>query len=262
MKPQTVFIPDSAAGGIRGRHVVRRRTPRPQPIVLPNGMNVPDTKPLLYEQLARLASALAAPRRVELLDILTQGPGTVEVLARASGQSVANASKHLKVLRAARLVDAGKRGLFVTYRLADPSIASLLVALRQTAEKQLLELRDAREELLRATAGVEKINRRDLQRRIRAGEAVLIDVRPAEEFAAGHLPGAVSIPLKDLKARLAEIPHRQEIVAYCRGPYCRLAVEAVQFLRKSGRSAKHLADGVAEWRAAGLRIDEGAEATR
>lgn len=213
-----------------------------------------DAKPLLYQQLARLAAALAAPKRVELLDILSQGPRTVQELARRSGQSVANASQHLRLLRGARLADAEKQGLYVTYRLADPTIATLLVALRETAEQQLFELREAREELLKATADLEKIGRPDLQRRMRAGEVVLIDVRPVEEFAAGHIPGAVSIPLKDLPARLSEIPRGEEVVAYCRGPYCMLAVEAVQFLRKRGRRARHLPDGVAEWRAAGLRV--------
>lgn len=217
-----------------------------------------DAKPLLYQQLARLAAALAAPKRVELLDILVQGPRTVQELARSSGQSVANASQHLRLLRGARLVDAEKQGLYVTYRLADPTIATLLVTLRETAEQQLFELREARDELLEANADLERIGRPDLQRRMRAGEVVLIDVRPAEEFAAGHIPGAVSIPLKELTARLSEIPRGQDVVAYCRGPYCMLAVEAVQFLRKRGRRARHLSDGVAEWRAAGLRVAEAA----
>lgn len=214
---------------------------------------------MVFGQLSRITKALAAPARLELLDILVQGPRTVEALARLTGQSLANASQHLKVLRAARLVDSEKRGLFVTYRLATQDVARFLVALRELGEAQLAELRLAAQQL-RQGSEVERIDRRTLVRRLRAGEAILIDVRPREEYLAGHLPHARSIPLAELRKRLAELPRKQRIVAYCRGPYCMLAVRAVKLLSRHGRRALHLPDGVAEWRSAGLRVVAGSEA--
>src|SRR6266498_2710488 len=211
-------------------------------------------KSCLYEQLARLAKALAAPKRVELLDVLSQGPRTVERLARDTNQTIANASQHLKVLRAARLVEAEKHGLYVTYRLATEDVARFLVELRELGEEQLAELRDIRNELSRAASNIEPIDRKTLLRRLRQGDAILIDVRPHEEYAAGHIPGSVSIPLGELKTKLEELPKDQEVVAYCRGPYCMLAVEAIELLVRHGRRALRLEDGVTEWRAAGLRI--------
>jgi rhodanese-related sulfurtransferase/DNA-binding transcriptional ArsR family regulator len=214
----------------------------------------------LYEQLSRLTRALAAPKRLELLDALAQGPRTVERLARQTSLSTANASQHLKVLRAARLVEAEKHGLFVTYRLADERVASFLVDLRRLGEEQLAELRLARERLLAAGSDGERIDRRTLVSRLKSGDAILIDVRPREEYVAGHLPDARSIPLGELRERLHELPRGTEIVAYCRGPYCMLSVEAVRLLSRRGRRARRLEDGVSEWRAAGLRVVEGAEA--
>ncbi len=214
----------------------------------------------LHEQLARLTKALAAPKRLELLDVLTQGPRTVERLARQTSLTIANASQHLKVLRAARLVEAEKNGLFVTYRLAHEQVASFLVALRRLGEAQLVELRLAREHLLDTAASSERIDRRTLLSRLKSGEAVLIDVRPHEEYVAGHLPDALSIPLSELHRRLNELPRGTEIVAYCRGPYCTLSVEAVRLLTRRGRRARRLEDGVSEWRAAGLRVVRGGEA--
>jgi len=224
-------------------------------------MNMDGMKSRLYEQLARLAKALAAPRRIDLLDVLSQGPRTVERLARETGQTIANASQHLKVLRAARLVEAEKHGLFVTYRLSGDEVARFLVKLRELGEGQLAELRAVREELLRAAPNVEPIDRKTLIRRVAKGEAILIDVRPREEYLAGHLPGAVSIPLAELKAHLKELPKGQEVVAYCRGPYCMLAIEAIGLLARYGRRARRLEDGVSEWRAAGLRVEQGEQAS-
>jgi rhodanese-related sulfurtransferase len=214
----------------------------------------------LYEQLARLTKALASPKRIELLDTLSQGPRTVERLAQQTGQSTANASQHLQVLRAAALVEAAKNGLYTTYRLASEQVAAFLIELRRLGETRLAELRLAREQLLDATGSIEHIDRRTLLRRLKSGEAVLIDVRPREEFVAGHLPNARSIPLSELRTRLKELPRNQEIVAYCRGPYCMLAVEAVRLLARNGRRARRLEDGVSEWRAAGLRVVRGEEA--
>ena len=214
----------------------------------------------LHEQLARLTKALAAPQRLELLDTLAQGPRTVERLARQTSLTIANASQHLKVLRAARLVEAEKDGRFVTYRLADERVAAFLVALRRLGETQLAELRLARDRLSHAVGIGERIDRATLLRRLKSGEAILIDVRPREEYVAGHLPDARSIPLSELRKRLTELPKEAEVVAYCRGPYCMLAVEAVRLLSRRGRRARRLEDGVSEWSAAGLRVVRGVEA--
>ncbi len=211
------------------------------------------------QQLARLARALGATARVRILDLLAQTPRTVERIAADSGLSIANASQHLRVLREARLVEPARSGNYITYHLASPNVASLLVCLGKIAEQQLAELHAAREALAQRTADVERIDRKTLLRRVREGSAIVIDVRPADEYAAGHIAGALSFPLADLAARLAELPARREVVAYCRGPYCMLAVEAVRFLRRRGRKARRLEDGVAEWRSAGLRVVGGKE---
>jgi rhodanese-related sulfurtransferase/DNA-binding transcriptional ArsR family regulator len=215
-----------------------------------------EPKAHLYAQLARLSKALSSPMRLALVDILSQGARTVERLARETGQSPANASQHLQVLRAARLVEADKNGLYVTYRLASPAAATLLVRLRRLGEAQLSELRVAKEALRTATGDVESIDRATLMQRLRSGEAILIDVRPRDEYDAGHLPRAISIPLAELRRRMRELPKRCEVVAYCRGPYCMLSVEAARLLTRRGRRASRLEDGVAEWRDAGLSIVE------
>ena len=218
---------------------------------------MPGPKETLFAQLARLGKAFAAPKRVEMLDALAQGPRTVERLAIATGQTVANASQHLQVLRQAQLVSSEKQGLFVTYRLANDAVGDLLVRLRELGESQLQELQAARDALLAQAEGVESVDRHTLVSRLRASEAVLIDVRPREEYIAGHLPGAVSIPLDELTARLKELKKGQEVVAYCRGPYCMLSADAVRLLSQRGFRAKRLEEGVLEWRAAGLKIVAG-----
>ncbi len=214
-------------------------------------------KETLYEQLARLGKAFSAPKRVEMLDALAQGPRTVERLADATSQTIANASQHLQVLRQARLVESEKHGLYVTYRLASDAVGALLVHLREVGESQLAELRRARKELLSAAPGVEAIDRRTLLARVRSGDAILIDVRPREEYVAGHLPGALSVPAGELAARLEELNKGQEVVAYCRGPYCMLSADAVRTLSRRGFRARRLEDGVLEWRAAGLKVVTG-----
>ena len=214
-------------------------------------------KETLFEQLARLGKALAAPKRVEMLDALSQGPRTVERLATATGQSVANASQHLQVLRQAQLVASQKQGLFVTYRLANDGVGELLLQLRKLGESQLAELQEARDALLAQAAGIENVDRQTLGSRLRSSEAILIDVRPREEYVAGHLAGAVSMPLGELAARLKELEKGQEVVAYCRGPYCMLSADAVRLLSRRGFRAKRLEDGVLEWRAAGLKVVAG-----
>lgn len=212
---------------------------------------------IIYEQFARITKALASPRRLELLDLLAQGPRTVEALARETGLSIANASQHLKILRAARLAEADKHGLFVTYRLAGSEVADLSRAVRRIAELRLTEVDQVKQAYLNARDLLEPVDRAQLIRRIQRRTVTLIDVRPAEEYAAGHVAGALSVPLATLRQRLKTLPRTREIVAYCRGPYCVLAAKAVELLRSHGRRAVRLEDGVAEWRARGLPVTVG-----
>jgi rhodanese-related sulfurtransferase/DNA-binding transcriptional ArsR family regulator len=208
----------------------------------------------VYEQVSRIGKAVSAPKRLELLDLLSQGPRTVEALAELADLTVGNASQHLKILRAARLVDATKRGLYVEYRLADAEVSHFLVALRSLATSRLAEVERVTRQFFERRADLEAIQGEELVRRVRGGEVTVLDVRPAEEFAAGHIPGARSIPLAELARRLREIPKDREVVAYCRGPWCVMAVEAVHLLRRKGFRAHRMEQGVSDWRARGWRI--------
>ncbi len=200
------------------------------------GQSARKRKDDLYGGLAAVVKALGNPHRLEILDLLTQAPRTVDVLADLSALTIANASQHLQVLRAAGLVNAERRGAFVEYRLADALVADTVVKLRQLAD------RDA----------AEPVDRRTLVERVRRGDVLLLDVRPAEEHAAGHIPGARSVPIGELKARLKELPRELEVVAYCRGPFCVYADDAVRWLTAAGFRASSMKEGVAEWRAMGL----------
>ncbi|MDI7268368.1 MAG: metalloregulator ArsR/SmtB family transcription factor [Myxococcota bacterium] len=212
-------------------------------------------KDAVYEQLARIGKSLASGPRLEILDILCQGPRTVEALAKQVGQSVANTSHHLQVLRRARLVEAEKDGVHVTYRLADERVAAFFRSLRDLAESQLLEIAEVTRDFLQARGKMEPVDRDALVDRVRSGAVTLLDVRPVEEYRAGHLPGAVSVPLGELERRLAELPRDREVVAYCRGPYCVMAVEAVDLLRARGFQAIRMEEGVPDWRARGLPVE-------
>jgi rhodanese-related sulfurtransferase/DNA-binding transcriptional ArsR family regulator len=212
-------------------------------------------KDTLYEHFARPGKAVAAPKRLELLDLLGQGPRTVEALAEQAALSVANTSRHLQVLRASRLVEAEKKGLYVEYRLAGDAVSSFLLSLRTLAEARLAEVERVTREYFEERGAMEPVQGDDLLRRVKNGEVTLLDVRPAEEYRAAHIPGAISIPVGELKARLKELPKRREIVAYCRGPYCVMAVEAVELLRKSGFKAHRMEQGVVDWRARGWRLE-------
>ena len=214
----------------------------------------------IYEQFARIGKAVSSPKRLELLDLLCQGERTVEVLARESGLTVANASQHLQILRAARLVEAEKEGLFVIYRLADQTVCEFFRAMRVLAESQLAEVEQIKRRFLEGREGMEPVDRDALLKLVSEGAVTVLDVRPVEEYNAGHIPGALSIPLKELMLRLTELPHDQEIVAYCRGPYCVLSIEAVEMLRARGFQAVRLEEGIQDLRAMGFPIAEGQDA--
>jgi len=214
-------------------------------------------KTAIYEQIARIGQATASPNRLELLDLLSQGPRTVEALAQQTGQSVATTSHHLQVLRRARLVDGEKAGLYVTCRLADPQVGDFFLELRQLAESRLAEVQQVTRQYLQQRGALEPVDNEELVRRVRAGEVTVIDVRPREEYVAGHIPGAISVPLADLPKRLRDLRKRRDIVAYCRGPYCVMSLDAVDLLRRKGFRAQRLEHGVVEWRAQGWRVDTG-----
>ena len=216
-------------------------------------------KDAIYEQFAHIGKAVSSPKRLELLDLLCQGERTVDVLAAETGMAVANASRHLQVLRAARLVEAEKEGVFVRYRLADQAVCEFFRSMRLLAESRLAEVEQTKRRFLRARGEMEPVNRDELLGRVRTGAVTVLDVRPAEEYAAGHIPGAISVPLEDLERKLSELPRDQEIVAYCRGPYCVLAIQAVEILRKRGFQAARLEDGVQDWRARGFPVAVGKE---
>jgi rhodanese-related sulfurtransferase/DNA-binding transcriptional ArsR family regulator len=214
------------------------------------------TKAYLYDQVARLGKALASPKRLELIELLCQGEKTVEQLASQADISVKLASAHLRELRLARLVDHRKEGKYVIYRLSDVSVADLWVCLRGAAEARLVELQVALGEVMSHGPELEGLDHKAILRKAAAGEVLVLDVRPTDEFDVAHLPHALSMPLPELKKRLAELPKDMPVVAYCRGPFCLMARDAVALLRKRGVRAVHLADGVAEWRARGLPIEE------
>jgi rhodanese-related sulfurtransferase/DNA-binding HxlR family transcriptional regulator len=212
----------------------------------------------LFDQFARVAGALASGRRAEIVDVLANGERSVEELSRQVALSVANTSQHLQVLKEAGLVAATRDGSRVRYRLASPAVYQFWVALRTLAAERLPGVERLVEAYLGSREGLEPISREELLGRLRAGEPlVVVDVRPAEEYRAAHVPGSVSIPLDELEERLRELPRGGEIVAYCRGPYCAYAPEAVRTLRRHGFRARNLTDGLPEWMAAGNRVEAG-----
>ena len=216
-------------------------------------------KDRLYGQFARIGKALASPHRLEILELLAQGERTVESLAAETGLTLANTSQHLQALRQAALVESRKDGLFAYYRLADPEVFELSHVLRTVAERRLAEL----ERLVREHFGdrddAEAVPMAELLKRARSHQAVILDTRPADEYIAGHIAGAISVPVDDLKRRLGQLGKGKEYVAYCRGPYCVYADRAVELLRANGRRARRLLDGFPEWRAAGFPVASGVE---
>jgi len=213
-----------------------------------------ETKTALFDEFARAAKALASGRRIELVDVLANGERTVEALAGEVGLSVANTSQHLQILRQAGLVSSRREGTSVHYRLAAPEVFELWRTLRTLAASRLAEVERLTAAYLGSRDELEPVTREELARRLQDGDLVVLDVRPATEYAAGHLPGAVSIPVGELRRRLAELPAGREVVAYCRGPYCAFAHEAVSVLRDEGYAARRLEDGLPEWQAAGLAV--------
>lgn len=217
-------------------------------------------KERLYAQFARLGKALGSPARLELLDLLAQGERSVEELASEAGLSVANASAHLQVLARAQLVESRKVGLRVYYRLADPSVYRLWAALRDAGTAQLAEIDRLVETYLHNRPALESLSLEALQERLVSGDTVVLDVRPTLEYQQGHIAGARSIPVGELEMRLGELDPQREVVAYCRGPYCVFADEAVELLRGRGLKAYRYADGFPEWAAAGLPVAVGEDA--
>lgn len=210
----------------------------------------------LFDHLARVGKAVGQGHRLALLEYLAQGERTVESLAQLAGLSVANTSKHLQQLRHAGLVTARKEGLYVHYALGDQAVVTLLQVIRGIAERRLGEVEELVQSYLLTRDGMEPIPRGELLERMRAGTVTVLDVRPPEEYAAGHLPKAFNIPLRELERRLHELPQEREVVAYCRGAYCVLSFEAVARLREKGFEARRLEEGFPEWRQAALPVEQ------
>ena len=211
----------------------------------------------LYEQFARIGKALSSAHRLELLEVLAQGEHSVEAVARETEMSIANASQHLQVLRAAQLVDVRREGVYIYYRLADEQVFILWQTMRQVGEARIAEIDRIVDTYLHDRNLLQPIGAAELLQRLVEGNVILLDVRPAEEYIAGHLPDAISIPVADLEDRLPELPQDKEIVAYCRGPYCVFADEAVALLRSNGYNAHRLAQGLPDWQALGLPVESG-----
>ncbi len=221
-------------------------------------MNPRQIKNILYEQVARIGKAASSPKRLEFIELLCQGEKNVEQIATEANISVKLASAHLSGLKSASLVDTRRAGKNIYYRLADPNVASFWVAIRTLAEERLVDLQVALENLVTSPEKLSAIDRAELLKKAASGEVVVIDVRPEAEYAAGHLPFARSIPLAELKKRIAELPRDKAIVAYCRGPFCLMSEQAVKLLAQRGYQARKITDGVAEWQAAGLPIESAA----
>ena len=209
----------------------------------------------LFEQFARVGKALSSGKRLQMLEYLAQGERSVDALARMTGLSVANTSQHLQQLRQAGLAAARKEGLYVFYRLSGDSIVRLLAALRVVGQEQLAEVDKLVKLYFESKDSLEPVPAKELLQRAKTGVVTVLDVRPPEEYAAGHIRGAINVPLTELTKRLHEIPSDREIVAYCRGPYCLLAFEAVAQLRRKGLKARRLEDGFPEWKSAGLPVE-------
>jgi rhodanese-related sulfurtransferase len=218
-------------------------------------------KDALYAQFARIGHALSSPKRIELLDLLSQGEKGVEQLAEHTSTPLKNTSAHLRVLRQARLVETRKRGTHVLYRLADGDVDRFLRALQTLSQDRLAEVERVTKLFLHSQDALEPVTRTELQRRLKEGAATIIDVRPRDEYEAGHIPGALSMPVDEVQRRMRELPKGREVIAYCRGPYCVYSLEAVTLLRTHGYRARRADEGMPDWRASGLPVARGPDAT-
>ncbi len=212
-------------------------------------------KDRLFEQFARVGKALASPRRLQIVDLLAQGERTVEEIARETDMSVASASQHLQALKAARMVEARREGLYAHYRLADEDVFRTWHAVRALAESRLAEVEGIVETYLEDRDALEAVDAAELMGRLSDGSVIVLDVRPEEEYRAGHIPGALSVPVDALEAALETLPRDREVVAYCRGPYCVFSDKAVAFLRTRGYRARRLRQGLPDWRAGGMPVE-------
>lgn len=211
-------------------------------------------KPVFLEQFARIGKALSSPSRLALLDLLCQSEKSVETLVEQSGLELKNVSAQLRVMKEAGLVRSRKDGKYVFYSITDEKVAEFWSTLQEFSSRQLAELQTVAKSLVAGGETLERVNRKALLARIRKGEVIVLDVRPSDEFEASHLPFAISVPLEELKAKLKTLPKSKEIVAYCRGPYCLMSVEAVRLLKAKGYRAFRLEDGVREWKTVGLSL--------
>ncbi|WP_379969679.1 ArsR/SmtB family transcription factor [Ectobacillus sp. sgz5001026] len=212
-------------------------------------------KDAIYSQIARIGKAMSSPKRLELLDILSQSPKTVETLARETEMSVANVSQHLQTLREAHLVESSKQGNFVFYRLSSQAIATFLIGMRNVAEEQIIEIQSIYDQFFSSQDPAEPITSVELLDRLKKGSVTLLDVRPKEEYAADHIPTAISIPIDELEDQLVNLPQDQEIIAYCRGRYCVYSLQAINLLRSRGYKAVRLENGVQEWKQADFPLE-------
>ena len=215
-------------------------------------MSSPSPKQALFAQFALVAKALGHPQRLELIEQLGQGPRSVDLLAEKLGLPIANVSQHLQNMRRAGLVTADRQGRFIVYRLADPSVLEVVASLQRIAEASLAEVDRIVRGYFRERDSLEPVSREELQARMKDGLVTVLDVRPADEFALGHIPGAINVPVAELEARLESLAGAREMVAYCRGAYCVMSFEAVAKLREKGLAARRLEDGMPEWIAAGM----------
>jgi rhodanese-related sulfurtransferase len=214
-------------------------------------------KDALYAQFARVGHALSSPKRIELLELLSQGEKTVERLAEQAATPIKNTSAHLRILRHARLVETRREGTYVYYRLAEEDVFRFLRSFQEIGRSRLAEVERVAELYLTSRDELQPVTLKELRKRLRDGDVTVIDVRPTEEYVTAHIPGALSIPVAELRRRLPEIPKRREVIAYCRGPYCVYSVEAVGILRKHGYRARRTDEGLPDWRANGLPVVEG-----
>ena len=216
-----------------------------------------ELKDPLYAQFARIGHAIASPVRIELLDLLAQGEKTVEALGEHSSAGIKNVSAHLRVLRQARLVETRRDGTYIYYRLADGDVGRFVRDLQRLGQQRLAEVEQVARQYITGRDELEPVTHAELRKLLRDGDVTVIDVRPGDEYEAGHIPGALSIPVSELKRRLRELPKRREIIAYCRGPYCVFSLEAVTLLRQHGFRARRADDGLPGWREAGLPVAVG-----